>query len=86
MKKIVHLKIFVLGENNLTYLLKLFVHCCKFLSYQIKMADSNHANLEECGGLASSACAGSGGAVGCGSGLLTFSNVSLFEKKDSRER
>ena len=40
--------IFVLGQNNLTYLLKFIVHCCKFLSYQIEMADSNRANLEEC--------------------------------------
>ena len=51
-KQICHEKIcppeyFCPRTNNLTYLLKFFVRCCKCLSYQIKMADSNRTNLEE---------------------------------------
>ena len=45
--------------NNWTVLFKFSVRCCKFLSYQTKMPDSNCGNLEKCNKLTNSTCTNS---------------------------
>ena len=68
-EKVVPLKIFVVDIYR-TYLLKFFLRCCKSLSYQIKMADSNRDNLEECSKLTNNTYANSKNAVRCQRRLL----------------
>ena len=69
--------------------LDIFVCCCKFLSYQTKVAISNSTNLEECSKQSNNTCSNSKNAGKYQRKLLTFSNELLFErraKKNGRGR